>query len=142
MKRQKKSKGRNSPPKRCTKAWAASQEKAVDGVDSFGSKCEVVVTIFKVYFQILYYMACLLNQFKEIHWDYEKKAEPELMAGKNGVNKFISDSYGYGGYRESEMARDQWKDLTYDAQHGSGASKNRKSYYDNWDQDFEQTYVR
>jgi len=77
---------------------------------------------------------------QEIHWDYEKKAEPELMAGKNGVNKFISDSYGYGGYRESEMARDQWKDLTYDAQHGSGASKNRKSYYDNWDQDFEQTY--
>ena len=64
------------------------------------------------------------------------------MAGKNGVNKFISDSYGYGGYRESEMARDQWKDLTYDAQHGTGASKNRKSYYDNWDQDFEQTYVR
>ena len=87
-------------------------------------------------------MAWLLNEFKEIHWDYEKKAEPELMAGKNGVNKFISDSYGYGGYRESEMARDQWKDLTYDAQHGSGASKNRKSYYDNWDQDFEQTYVR
>ena len=79
---------------------------------------------------------------EEIHWDYEKKAEPEVMAGKNGVNKFISDSYGYGGYRESEMARDQWKDLTYDNQHGAGASKNRRSYYDNWDQDFEQKYVR
>merc|ERR1712130_872031 len=77
---------------------------------------------------------------QEIHWDYEKKAEPEVMAGKNGVNKFISDSYGYGGYRESEMARDQWKDLTYDNQHGAGASKNRRSYYDNWDQDFEQKY--
>ena len=41
-------------------------------------------------------------------------AEPEFTGGKNGVNKFISDSYGYGGYRETEMARDQWKDLTYD----------------------------
>lgn len=79
---------------------------------------------------------------QEIHWDYEKKAEPEVMAGKNGINKFISDSYGYGGYRESEMARDQWKDLTYDNLHGAGASKNRRSYYDNWDQDFEQKYVR
>jgi len=39
------------------------------------------------------------------------------------------------------MARDQWKDLTYDNQHGAGASKNRRSYYDNWDQDFEQKYV-
>lgn len=77
---------------------------------------------------------------QEIHWDYEKKAEPEVMAGKNGINKFISDSYGYGGYRESEMARDQWKDLTYDNLHGAGASKNRRSYYDNWDQDFEQKY--
>ena len=40
------------------------------------------------------------------------------------------------------MARDQWKDLTYDKNHGQGASKYRKSAYDNWDQDFEQTYVR
>lgn len=77
---------------------------------------------------------------QEIHWDYDKKAEPEFSGGKNGVNKFISDSYGYGGYRESEMARDQWKDLTYDKSHGAGASKYRKSAYDNWDQDFEQKY--
>ena len=67
-------------------------------------------------------------------------AEPEFQGGKNGVNKFISDSYGYGGYRETEMARDQWKDLTYDKNHGQGASKYRKSAYDNWDQDFEQKY--
>ena len=78
---------------------------------------------------------------QEIHWDYDKKNEPEIMAGKNGINKFISDSYGYGGYRETEMARDQWKDLSYDNQHGQGASKYRKSAYDNWDQDFEQKYV-
>jgi len=77
---------------------------------------------------------------QEIHWDYEKKAEPEFQGGKNGVNKFISDSYGYGGYRETEMARDQWKDLSYDKNHGQGASKYRKSAYDNWDQDFEQKY--
>ena len=38
------------------------------------------------------------------------------------------------------MARDQWKDLTYDKNHGQGASKYRKSAYDNWDQDFEQKY--
>ena len=63
-------------------------------------------------------------------------AEPEFSGGKNGINKFISDSYGYGGYRETEMARDQWKDLTYDKSHGAGASKYRKSAYDNWDQDF------
>ena len=67
-------------------------------------------------------------------------AEPEFQGGKNGVNKFISDSYGYGGYRETEMARDQWKDLSYDKNHGQGASKYRKSAYDNWDQDFEQKY--
>lgn len=77
---------------------------------------------------------------QEIHWDYDKKAEPEFQGGKNGVNKFISDSYGYGGYRETEMARDQWKDLSYDKNHGQGASKYRKSAYDNWDQDFEQKY--
>merc|ERR1712227_908568 len=70
----------------------------------------------------------------------EKQAEPEFQGGKNGVNKFISDSYGYGGYRETEMERDQWKDLTYDKSHGQGASKYRKSAYDNWDQDFEQKY--
>ena len=39
------------------------------------------------------------------------------------------------------MARDQWKDLSYDQTHGQGASKYRKSAYDNWDQDFEQKYV-
>ena len=39
------------------------------------------------------------------------------------------------------MARDQWKDLNYDQTHGQGASKYRKSAYDNWDQDFEQKYV-
>jgi len=77
---------------------------------------------------------------QEIHWDYDHKAEPDLKVGSGGVNKFISDSYGYGGYRESEMARDQWKDLSYDQTHGQGASKYRKSAYDNWDQDFEQKY--
>lgn len=77
---------------------------------------------------------------QEIHWDYDHKAEPDLKVGSGGINKFISDSYGYGGYRESEMARDQWKDLSYDQTHGQGASKYRKSAYDNWDQDFEQKY--